>query len=75
MCSSGRLMTNAALVFILWARPAGRTDSLDEQPLTSFPLTAAECDVVERHATEAGWHSFRRERETCAVPNFAKAVR
>lgn len=64
-----------ARVFILWALPAGSTDRIDERPLTSFPLTAAQADKVEAVAARDGWHGFRRVEDTNALPDFVGAVR
>ncbi len=59
----------------LWAIPAGKTDRLDERPLTSMALTPEQADRVEVHAARDGWHSFRRVADDNATPDFAGAVR
>ena len=60
--------------FILWALPAGKADRLDEQPMTSFPLTAGQAEKVKAVAAKDGWHGFRLQVETNEAPNFAAAL-
>lgn len=60
--------------YILWALPQGKTDRLDEKPLTSMPLTRVQVQVVTNAARLDGWHSFRTSIDTQAVPNFAAGL-
>lgn len=60
--------------FVLWALPSGSTDRLDEQPLTSRSITAAEADRIERLAAAEGWHSFRRMPDDGSAPDFVLAM-
>jgi hypothetical protein len=60
--------------FILWALPAGSTDRLDEQPLTSFPLTREQAERVKQLAAGGGWHGFRLSEDADALPDFAAAI-
>lgn len=61
-------------LFILWALPAGAQDRIEEQPLTSFPITKGEANRVRRHAMRDGWHSFRVVPEDGEVPDFASTL-
>ena len=60
--------------YILRALPEGSNDPLRESPMTSMPLTTAECAKVQAAARADGWHSFRRVMDTNAVPDFASTL-
>lgn len=61
--------------YILWAIPKGKTDRLDEVPLTSMPISQANVDRVKKAAGADGWHSFRTTVEDGAVPDFGRAIK
>jgi hypothetical protein len=60
--------------YILWGLPAGKSNRLDEKPLVSFPITAAQAEKVKAVASKDGWHGFRLALEDHRVPEFGKAV-
>ena len=61
--------------YILWALPKGKTDRLDEKPLTSMSLTQQQVEKVKAMASKDGWHSFRVQVDDNKIPDFKKAVR
>jgi len=61
--------------FDLWALPAGKSDRLDERPLTSFPLTQTQADKVKAAAQRDGWHGFRLVAVTNDLPDFAAGIK
>ena len=60
--------------YILWALPAGQSDRLYEQPMTSMPLTREECNRVEVAASRDGFHGFRRAMDDGKAPDFATTL-
>lgn len=73
--ATGKRSNSAERLVTLWALPRGSSDRMDEQPLTSFPITDAQAERVEAAASKDGWHSFRRAEETGGVPDFAAGLR
>lgn len=62
-------------LFILWAMPADSDDRLDEQPMTSTPITREQAERVIAAASADGWHGFRLMEDDNAPPDFAAAIR
>lgn len=65
---------NKERLYVLWALPAGSNDPLDEYPLTSFPITSEQAEIVKKAAAKDGWHSFRLQKDDESPPDFTKAV-
>lgn len=59
--------------YVLWGTPAGQTDPLYEQPLTTRPNVGA-CEYVAKIAAKDGWHSFRVQVLDGTVPDFARCI-
>lgn len=64
-----------ATKFILWALPKGSNDRIDENPLTSMPLTKPQAERVKQAAAKDGWHGFRLQEDVSSIPDFTKGVR
>ena len=62
--------TEAGALYWLWAIPHGKSDRLDEKPLTSMALTSAQVSRVMEVATRDGWHSFRAAPDDNSAPTF-----
>lgn len=62
------------VLYVLWALPKGAQDRIEEQPMTSMPLTREQAKRVQRAASADGWHGFRLVPETNEVPDFTKTL-
>jgi hypothetical protein len=65
---------------ILWARPAGKTNALYEQPIYTVGRTMEDVERVKKLAAKDGWHTFRVQRIDLSKPynpqqEFAATVR
>lgn len=65
---------------ILWARPAGQTDALYEQPIYTQGRTMEDIERVKKLAAKEGWHTFRVQRIDLSKPynaqkEFAATIR
>lgn len=61
-------------LYVLWGRPCGSTDALDEKVLLS-EATQAQCDRVRPIAAKDGWYTFRQVALDNKVPDFAACLR
>lgn len=60
----------------VWAKPAGQTDALHEQIMSTQCKTLADVERIKKIAGKDGWHSFRVVKlDLNAKPDFARAVR
>jgi len=57
----------------LWALPAGESDRLHEQVLTST-TDPARIETVKALATADGWHGFRVQVLDVSLPDFVGAI-
>jgi hypothetical protein len=65
---------------ILWARPAGQTDALYEQPIYTQGRTMEDIERVKKLAAKEGWHTFRVQKLDLSKPynaqkEFAATIR
>ena len=65
---------------VLWARPAGQTDALYEQPIYTQGRTMEDIERVKKLAAKEGWHTFRVQRIDLSKPynaqkEFAATIR
>jgi hypothetical protein len=59
---------------ILWARPAGKTDALYEQPIYTQRHTMEDIERVKKLAAKDGWHTFRVQKLDLSKPFNARAA-
>jgi hypothetical protein len=59
---------------ILWARPAGQTDALYEQPIYTQGRTMEDIERVKKLASKEGWHTFRVQKLDLSKPFNARAA-
>jgi hypothetical protein len=65
---------------VLWARPAGQTNALYEQPIYTQGRTMEDIERVKKLAAKDGWHTFRVQRIDLSKPynpqkEFAATIR
>ncbi len=64
--------------YILWGRPKGSTDAMDDVVLYTQGKSIADLDKIIKLAKEKGWHSFRKQVIDLAEPYdknaFVKAI-
>lgn len=64
-----------AIELVLWGRPAGSTDAIDDKVLYTQGKTLADIERVQSLAAADGWHSFRiQELDLAIAPDFAQTV-
>ena len=54
--------------YILWGRPKGSTDALDDVILYTQGKSIADLDKIIKLAKEKGWHSFSKQVIDLAQP-------
>lgn len=59
---------------ILWGRPQGSDDAIDDQPLYTQGKTMADVERVKAIAAKDGWHSFHVQTIDGSLPDFAGAL-
>jgi len=65
---------------VLWARPAGKTNALYEEPIYTQGRTMEDIERVKKLAAKDGWHTFRVQRIDLSEPynpqkEFAATIR
>jgi hypothetical protein len=64
--------------YILWGRPKGSTDALDDVVLYTQGKSIADLDKIIKLAKEKGWHSFSKQVIDISQPYdknaFVKAI-
>jgi len=65
---------------VLWARPAGKTNALYEEPIYTQGRTMEDIERVKKLAAKDGWHTFRVQRIDLSKPynpqkEFAATIR